>query len=171
MQIDRKLYDPAIHDKFRALCVKQPYASLMTTPTSRDDDGEYHAEKSIEVRTRNTNHRGDLLICASAKPVIPGCPAGATCGLVDLYDVKRVEDFTEEDWKATCIPVNLRPRSGYGWMLRNPRRVVEMPVKGQLGIYDLVVPKGDITEYLRYLYLGEDGWKEIQSKIEAIKPE
>lgn len=171
MQIDRKLYDPAIHDKFRALSVKQPYADLLTRAVRRDKAGQYHAEKEIEVRTRNTNFRGDLLVCSSAKPVSFLYAAGVTCGFVELYDVKRVEDFTEEDWKATCIPVNLRPRSGYGWMLRNPRRVVEMPVKGQLGIYDLVVPKGDIIEYFQHLYLGEDGWKEIQSKINNIKPE
>ena len=165
MQIDKKFYDPAIHDKFRALSVKQPYADLLTIATWRDKGGKYHADKSIEVRTRNTNFRGDLLVCASAKPVLPGRESGVTCGLVELYDVKPVEEFTAEDWKATCTPENQRPRKGWGWMLRNPRRVVEMPIKGQLGIYDLVVPKGDISEYNRAMKIGSDGWKIIQEKM------
>lgn len=165
MQIDKKLYNPEVHDKFRALSVKQPYADLLTRAVRRDEAGQYHAEKEIEVRTRNTNFRGDLLVCSSAKPVLPGRESGVTCGLVELYDVKPVEEFTAEDWAKTCIPENQRPRKGYGWLLRNPRRVVEMPIKGQLGIYDLVVPKGDITEYFRSMKIGEDGWEIIQQKM------
>lgn len=169
MQIDRKDYDPALHDSFRALTVKQPYADLLTVACWRDTKGEWHASKTIEVRSRNTNYRGDLLICSSAKPVdLQGIhPAGVTCGFVELYDVKRVEDFTEEDWKDTCIPESERSRfkTGFGWLMRNPRRVVEMPVKGQLGFYNVIVPKGDITEYPKEMALGEDGWKIIQRKI------
>lgn len=167
MQIDRKEYDPERHDLFHALTVKQPYADLLTRVVFRDDMGRYHAAKTIEVRTRNTNYRGDLLICSSAKHVDPWGrhPAGVTCGFVELYDVKPVEEFTAEDWEQTCIPESDRPRKGYGWMMRNPRRVVEMPIKGQLGVYGLVVPKGDITEYPREMALGADGWKTIKKRI------
>ena len=169
MQVDRKDYDPALHDSFRALTVKQPYADLLTCVVYRDQHGNSYAAKTIEVRTRNTNYRGDLLICSSAKPVLPYDQhlCGVTCGFVELYDVKRVEDFTEEDWKATCIPESERTRfkTGFGWLMRNPRRVVEMPVKGQLGFYNVIVPKGDITEYPQEMALGEDGWKIIQKKI------
>ena len=165
MQIDKKNFNPELHDKFRGLSVKQPYADLLTNATSRDEDGQYYADKQIEVRTRNTNYRGDILICSSANPVLPEHESGVTCGFVELYDVKRIEDFTKEDWDATCIPVNQRPKKGYGWMMRNPRRVVEMPVKGQLGFYDIVFPKGDITIYPRHLAIGKEGWKIIQGKI------
>lgn len=167
MQLSIKEYNPDFHDKFKALTVKQPYADLLTKVVSRDEEGNYHAAKSIEIRSRITNYRGELLICSSAKPIDPWGrhQAGVTCGFVDLYDVKRVEDFTEEDWKATCIPVNERPATGYGWMMRNPRRVIEMPVKGQLGIYDMVFPKEDIMEYPREVEIGKDGWEIIQRKI------
>lgn len=166
MQIDRKEYNPEIHDLFHALTVKQPYADLLTEAVA-NINGEYIAEKTIEVRTRNTKYRGDILICSSAKPVDPWGRhlAGVTCGFVELYDVKPVEEFTPEDWAQTCIPENQRPRTGYGWMMRNPRRVVEMPIKGQLGVYGLVVPKGDITEYPREMALGADGWKIVKKKI------
>ena len=165
MQIERKDFNPDQHDVYKALTVKQPYADLLTRVAFRDESGEYHAEKTIEVRTRNINYRGDLLICSSAKPVIPGRESGVTCGFVELYGVKPVEEFTPEDWAATCIPENERPRKGFGWLMRNPRRVVEMPVKGQLGLYNIIVPKGDITEYPREMQIGTDGWNIIQRKI------
>ena len=165
MQIDKKQYNPEQHDVFKALTVKQPYADLLTRVVYRDENGEYHAEKTIEVRTRNTNYRGDLLICSSAKPVLPGRESGVTCGFVELYETKPVEQFTPEDWAATCIPENERPRKGFGWLMRNPRRVVEMPIKGQLGVYNLIVPKDDITEYPRVVALGKDGFELIKGKI------
>jgi len=164
MQVDSKYYNPKVHDKFKALTVRQPYADLLTCAAFRDDDGKYHAEKTIEVRTRNTNYRGDLLICASAKPQLFGRMSGVTCGFVELYDTKLVSEFTPEDWAATCIPEKDRPKKGYGWMMRNPRRVVEMPIKGQLGVYNLIVPKGDIMEYPRAMAIGADGWKMIQDR-------
>ena len=165
MQIDIKEYNPELHDKYRALSVKQPYADLLTKVVYRDDSGIYHAEKTIEVRTRNTKYRGDVLVCASSKPELPGRLSGVTCGFVELYDVKPVEDFTPADWAETCIPEKDRPRKGFGWLMRNPRRVVEMPIKGQLGVYNLVVPKGDITEYPREMALGAKGWEYIKRKM------
>ena len=169
MQIDKKDYNPELHDVHRALTVKQPWADLLTRVLYRDDDGGYHAQKTIEVRSRDTKFRGDLLICSSAKPVDPlgRYPAGVTCGFVELYDTKPVEQFTEADWVATCIPVERRPRKGFGWLMRNPRRVVEMPIKGQLGIYNLIVPKGDITIYPRAMAFGKEGWEIVKSKMKG----
>ena len=167
MQIAKKDYNPELHEVYKALTVRQPWADLMTRAVGRMEDGEYFAEKMIEVRSRITRYRGELLICSSAKPSdLPGHLAGCTCGLVEVYGVKRVEDFGPEDWAATCIPEGERPRTGWGWLLRNPRRVVEMPIRGQLGLYDLIVPKGDITEYPRAMAFGADGWKMVQNKVE-----
>ena len=165
MQIDKKDYNPDRHDRYKALSVKQPYADLLTRAVFRDESGEYHAEKTIEVRSMNTSHRGDLLICSSAKPEVPGRLTGVTCGFVELYGTKPVEQFTDEDWAAACIPEDERPRKGWGWMMRNPRRVVEMPIKGYLGFYHIIVPKGDITEYPRSVALGADGWDIVKQKI------
>ena len=165
MQVDSKYYDQAIHDRYTALTVKQPFADLLTVATYRDENGNYHAAKTIEVRSRNTKFRGDLLICSSAKPVDPWgrYPAGVTCGFVEVYGTKPVEEFTSEDWAATCIPEDKRPAKGWGWLLRNPRRVVEMPIKGKLGLYPLVVPKNDITPYPRQIALGKEGFMMIKT--------
>lgn len=165
MQIDIKQYNPEEHDLYRGLTLKQPYADLLTQVTWQDEEGNFHADKEIEVRSRNISYRGDILICSSQKPVIPLRMSGVTCGLVELYDTKRIEDFTEEDWKLTCIPEDARPKKGWGWLMRNPRRVVEMPVSGQLGLYKIVVPRGDITEYPRVMKIGEKGFKEIQKRM------
>jgi len=165
MQIERNDYNPEQHDVYKALSVKQPYADLLTRVVARDESGNYIAEKTIEVRTRNTNYRGDILICSSAKPFSIVHSSGVTCGFVELYDVKPVEEFTEQDWKETCIPAEARPKTGFGWMMRNPRRVVEMPIKGQLGVYNLIVPKGDITIYPQEMAMGADGWQNVQKRI------
>ena len=157
MQIDKKDYNPQEHEISKALCVKQPYADYLTTPTWEDEDGILHADKTIEVRSRNTTFRGDVLICASAKPMLPLRESGAVIGKVEIYDTKPVEDFTEEDWKLTCIPVEQRPKKGYGWLCKNPRRVVPMPCKGQLGFFDMILPKDDITEIPRYLKVDAKG--------------
>lgn len=148
MQYTIKEYDARKHDKFRALSVKQPNAQRLVTASAEDSN---FAEKRIEIKSLNTTYRGDLVICSSALPVVDGLMSGATLGIVELYDVKPIEQFTSEDWDHAMIPPEDRARyvRGYGWFMRNPRRVIEMPVKGQLGIWNLVFTKGQIVEYPR----------------------
>lgn len=171
MQIEKKDYNPDLHTKYKALCVKQPYADYLTSIDWIDNEGVIHAKKSIEVRSRKTNFRGDILICSSAKPEIAGRMSGVTCGMVEIYDIKRVEDFTPEDWENTCIPEDKRPKTGWGWLVRNPRRCVEMDVKGQLGIYDLIMPKDDLTYYPVVLKLDEEEWEQMNERIEKMRNE
>lgn len=144
-------------ETYRALSVKQPYAQYLVT-----------GRKTIEVRSRNTAYRGQLLICASAKPILPPIdifPVACAVGLIELYGVKPVEEFTPDDWAATCIPEGERPKKGFGWLMRNARRVIEIPVSGQLGIFRLTFPEGEIMEYPENMIIGEDGWRKIQQKI------
>lgn len=163
MQIKNADFNPELHDRYHALTVRQPYAKHLVTP-AYVDDGTTYGVKSIEVRSRSTNYRGDLLVCSSANPVIPGYDSGVTLGFVELYDVRPIETFTEQDWLNTCIPVEHRPKKGFGWFVRNPRRVVEMPIKGQLGIYYLVTPKDDITEYPTVCRIDKESWEIIKKK-------
>ena len=51
-------------------------------------------------------------------------------------------------------------------MMRNPRRVVEMPIKGQLGIYNLVYTKGEIIQYPRKMVIDKNSWEQIKKQIE-----
>lgn len=144
MQHDFKNYDPEKHDRYRALSVQQPYAFYI-------QDGL----KTIEVRTRPIKYRGDVLICASAKPIrkdFAGFPLACTIAIAELYDIKPLKDFTEEDWLRTCIPSKEYEKyRGFGWLLRNIRPVVELPIKGQLGLFNAVFDKDEIQFY----HLGE----------------
>lgn len=139
MQYSFKQYDSEKHDLWKALTVKQPYANYLI-----------NNEKTIEVRSRNTSYRGDLMICSASIPIFSGKwdESGVTLGLIELYDVKPIEEFTPEDWEKTKIPKEKRGKitKGYGWLMRNARPVVHKPVKGQLGIYNLVFTKGEITD-------------------------
>lgn len=163
MQFSSKDYNPAQHDRWRALTVKNPYATQLVT-AAFEDDGIIYAEKSIEVRSKNTTYRGDLLICSSRNPDLPGYENGVTLGLVELYDTKPVAEFTPDDWAQTRIPPEKRKAiiKGYGWLMRNPRRVIEMPIKGQLGIYNLVYTKGCIVEYPKVMVLDKEAYNKIK---------
>lgn len=173
MQIDNKDYNAEEHDRFRALTVKQPYANDLVTPAYKDIDGVIYGVKSIEVRSKPTKYRGDILICSSAKPILPGMQSGVTLGLVELYDVKPIAEFTEEDWDKTRIPKDIRQtikglNKGFGWLMRNPRRVIEYPVKGQLGIYNLTYTKGVIMEYPQVVMLDKKAWELFSQNTEDI---
>lgn len=167
MQYNNKDYDPEKHDRWRALTVKQPYANDLVTAAYKDENDVIFGAKSIEVRNKNTSYRGDVLICSSASPVYPGMESGVTLGLVELYGVKPISEFTPEDWENTRIPQEKRKniKKGFGWLMRNPRRVIEMPIKGQLGIYNLVYTKGEIIEYPRAIVVDKESWKQIQKQI------
>lgn len=147
----------------KCLSVKQPFADLLTKIVSRDADGNWLAEKSIELRSRRTNYRGDVLICSCKNPVIEGRLSGYAVGIVEIYGCKPVEEFTEDDWKASCV--ENRWKSGYGWLVRNPRRVVEVPVDGKLGLFNMEFPENHIVAYPREMAFGPKGWEMIQKKI------
>lgn len=161
MQVDPKKYDAAKHEKFRALSVKQPFADDLVNIAYEDDEGYSYGFKSIEVRSRCTSYMGKLLICSSKTPKIPNMQSGCALGFVEVYGVKRVEDFTDEDWDKTRIPRARRAeiKSGWGWLVRNPKRVVELPIKGQLGIFNIIFEKGDIVEYPQVCKVDKEDFK------------
>lgn len=164
MQHKIEEYKPEAHEAFKALSVKQPYASDLVLEAGWDDEGHTYGWKSIEVRSRPTKFRGDVLICSAAQPSLPDKICGATLGFVELYDVKPVSEFTAADWEVTRIPESERPRKGYGWMMRNPRRVIELPIKGQLGIFTLVMDAGDIVEYPQVIQLDHEAYAEMRKQ-------
>jgi hypothetical protein len=117
--------------------------------------------KTIEVRSWQTEYRGDLLICSSAKPddfltlrptiVHPKygtwCDAtesndpydaegwykfGQALLIADLYEIVPMTTDHEMDACCECSP------GYYSWMLRNVRHITPFPVKGQLKIFDVI---------------------------------
>lgn len=167
MQFKIDQYKKSEHDRWRALTVKQPYATDLVTVAYKDETGVEFGVKSIEVRSKNNHYRGDVMICSSASPVLHGLESGVCVGLVELYDVKLCKDFTQEDWDNTRIPEaeQHKYKKCFGWMMRNPRRVIEYPVTGQLGLFNLVYTKDTITEYPRVLAMDKTSYV-LASKID-----
>lgn len=163
MQHHIKQYNPDHHDKFRALTVKQPFADCLITPAFTDADGITYGEKSVEIRSHRIKYRGDILICSSCKGLGRSDRNGVAVGFVELFDVKPIADFTEDDWyKSRVSRENWdRIKKGFGWCFRNPRPVVEMPTKGQMGLWNAVYDKGDIITYPTAITLDYAAWRQI----------
>jgi hypothetical protein len=135
-QILNKDFNPNLHEKFKALTVKQPWADRILV-----------GAKSIEVRSKRTGHRGDLLITASASP--KGQRTGMTICTVELYDVKPISELSRAEMFDTGIAEHKwNDYKGYGWFLRNPIPVTNVMVRGQLGIFNLSINKGQIRPIL-----------------------
>lgn len=104
----------------KAISIQNPFAHWIMT-----------GEKTIEVRSWNTEHRGDLLICSSAAPKIPAMISGHALCIVSL---DKVTQFRKTHLEAACM--DEMPESGsFAWHLSNVRIVKPFPVKGKLNFY------------------------------------
>jgi hypothetical protein len=149
MQYKPRDYNPEYHDRFKALSVNSPYAEDIR-------DGV----KTIELRNQKTKYRGDLLICSTVNKKTKD--PGQTLAFVELYEVKKVADLTPEELKKARVSEQVlnRFKSGYAWMLRKPRPVIEFPVRGQLGIWNLIFTKDTIMQYPTELHKYEEETEE-----------
>ena len=102
-------------------------------------------KKTIELRSRNVKHRGELIICSSAIP--PGEFSGQTLAMATLYDVKPARYLSTEEWEMTGIPAEKRSlyAKNTAWLLKDIKPVKRVPIKGQLGIYRAVFTKNEVT--------------------------
>lgn len=106
----------------KALSLKQPWASMIAS-----------GEKTIETRRWYTSFRGDLLICSSKSPADQG-PAGVMLCVVDLYSCLPLAIDDLGMWAEACC----EPYEGaFGWCVRNVRPVEHLPVRGQLGLFEV----------------------------------
>lgn len=142
MQHSTSDYNPDLHDKFKALSVKQPYAEYIAS-----------GEKTIEVRSKPTKYRGEIVICSSkdGRPKEDAPGYGCTLAKVELYDCKPLSDLTSEEWEKTKLPKDMVERFvkngiGYGWFLKNPVPLKHVPIRGQLGIFNLVLTKDIVNQ-------------------------
>ncbi len=129
----------------KALSVQQPWANMIASGL-----------KTIETRKWWTPYRGDLLICSSKRPAIE--PAGAAICIVRLVDCRRLtprdRDAAQcqdcpyagmplEEWgRAMCCPDHPGVRF-YAWVFENIRPIMPFPVRGQLGLFEVEVPRAD----------------------------
>lgn len=89
--------------------------------------------KTVECRTWQTDHRGPMLICASASKV-PGCIAGKALCIVDL---KGIEPFGPEHLEDALLYPEDVPEKAYAWRLEPIDWVEPFDVKGKLHLYDV----------------------------------
>lgn len=113
----------------RALCVRQPWASMIA-----------EGRKRIETRTWATAYRGELMIVASRAPKIEGLPRGVALCVARLTDCRPM---TRRDAAAACC--ELYP-GAYAWVLEEVRPIRPVAMRGQLGVFG--VPGHLCIDYL-----------------------
>lgn len=93
----------------KAISIKNPYATQIL-----------RGSKNIEYRSWDTKHRGELLICSSANPKVPGMLSGYALCVANL--------------DSTVYNQN---EDAYEWHLTNVRKIKAFPVKGKLNFFDV----------------------------------
>ncbi len=146
----------------KCLSVSQPFADLIIS-----------GKKIIELRNWNTNFRGEFLIHAPIKIRTEDCKrlkineklvTGAIIGKAELYEVKKYNSIKEikADQKFHLASKNFHDRT-YGFMLKNSKSLrIPIPFKGQLGFFEIDLPKTKnkeivtdiIDEEYRYQWIG-----------------
>ena len=118
----------------KALSVQQPFAFEIMC-----------GQKTIEVRSWDTLHKGDLLICSATKPAFSeedmeemeeeyGCTFlyGHALCIARVADVRLMQKGDEE--KALMDEID---PEAYSWVLEDVRLVVPFPVKGKQRLFDV----------------------------------
>ncbi len=151
-----------LNDILKCLSVSQPFADLIIS-----------GKKIIELRNWNTNFRGEFLIHAPIKIRTEDCKrlkineklvTGAIIGKAELYEVKKYNSVKEIkiDQKFHLASKNFHDRT-YGFMLKNSKSLrIPIPYKGQLGFFEIDLPKTKnkeivtdiIDEEYRYQWIG-----------------
>ena len=148
----------------KCLSVSQPFANLIISE-----------KKTIELRNWNTNFRGEFLIHSPLKIKIENSKKlkikkkfiiGAIIGKSQLYNVKQYNSIKEikSDQKFHFTSKKFQNET-FGFMLKNTKSLrIPIPWKGQLGFFDVNIPKTKIKnkeivldiidEEYRYQWIG-----------------
>ncbi len=148
----------------KCISVSQPFANLIIS-----------GKKNIELRTWNTNFRGEILIHAPLKVRTADAKrlktsqkfvTGAIIGKAQIYDVKKYDSIKEirldEQFHFSTKKFQAKT---FGFLLKDAKPLrIPIPCKGQLGIFDVEIPKTKIKnreivseiidEEYRYQWIG-----------------
>lgn len=137
MQHQYKDYDKSKHERFYAVCVKQPYA----------DDILEGAQRCI-ILPRYSQHRGRLVVVADKHPAGDEQRCGVVVCSVLVTEVIKVQDMTEEDRYLSGYPPETWDRMyGFCYRIKDPQPMVELPANGRPGIFSLVYDTGKLFHY------------------------
>ena len=87
--------------------------------------------KTVECRSWTTSHRGDLLICATARKE----PLSISGHALAVAEVTGIEPFTENHLEDACM-LDM-PANCYAWLLDNIRLIEPFKQRGQLNLYNV----------------------------------
>lgn len=148
----------------KCLSVSQPFADLIIS-----------GKKSIELRSWNTNYRGEFLIHAPIKIRVKDCKrlkinkklvTGAIVGKAILNDVKKYNSSKEIELDKKLHFANKDSyKKKYGFILKKAKSFrIPIPCKGKLGFFEIDLPKTVfkktnivteiIDEEIRYQWIG-----------------
>lgn len=109
----------------KALSVEAGYAMCLVTGL-----------KTVECRSWDTKYRGDIMICSTAKKLHGTIPSHAL-GIVELVDIVP---FTKKHLEAACMQPRDYSAGMYAWIVKNPRLIYPIPVKGKLSLWNFEQP-------------------------------
>ena len=130
----------------KCLSVSQPFADLIVL-----------GRKKIELRSWNTNFRGEFLVHAPLKvrkedsrrlQMNKRFATGAIIGKAEIFGVKIYETAEEcwRDYQLHLASKKFQDRK-YGFMLKSARAFrVPIPFKGRLGLFEADLPAAEIKE-------------------------
>lgn len=163
-------YNPDTYDKWNALILDNEQARSLLSECY-ECNGETYGEIATLLRHDSTLYRGELMICTNGAPLADGVIDCETYGIIELYNVVKASELSPYDWYISGIPeadrVNLM--NCYGWKFRNPHRVIEFPVKGREGIFQLLYAKEDIITYPSVCKVDKTSYKLIKRQIQNDK--
>ena len=116
----------------KALSLKQPWAELIL-----------QGKKKIDIRKWNTKFRGKFLIHSSKIPDkvamkkfgFSNLPCGFIVGEAELTNVKKYIDKKDFE-KEKNLHLAGEEFGGYGFILKNIKRIKSILAKGQLGFWE-----------------------------------
>lgn len=125
----------------KCLSISQPFADLIIS-----------GKKTIELRTWNTNFRGEFLIHVPLKIKTDDCKrlrinkkftTGVIIGKAELYDVKKYNSLKEiKDDQKFHFAVKKFQGKIFGFKIRKVKILkIPIPCKGQLGFFDIELTK------------------------------
>ena len=97
-------------------------------------DAVFWGDKTIEVRTWQTDYRGDLLICASSRKQSGYIPGKALC-VVSLTDIEPFKAWHCEPAGIDYFEMPTKP--SFAWHLEDLRWIEPFDVKGALHLFDV----------------------------------
>lgn len=89
--------------------------------------------KTVECRTWQTDYRGDIILCSSAKRIRDTIPGHALM-------IARLDDivpFAKKHLGPALLRPSDVPSHAYAWIFKDFRLIKPVPVKGHLGLWDL----------------------------------